>query len=100
MKVISTTCGASWWARSSTLLDYVSIRAMLARVQQLEQSRSSPWLRLIDPVEEFDAYIRDGIALGQLDPTDAPTVLASMQRWVREADKGHVSPNVSQTPSS
>jgi hypothetical protein len=63
----------------------VSVRAMLARVQRLEQARTSPWDHLIGPIEEFDAYIRDGIAVGQLDPRDAPVVLASVRRWVREA---------------
>jgi hypothetical protein len=63
----------------------VSVRAMLARVQRLEQCRTPSWVRLIGPIEEFDAYIRDGIAMGQLDSTDAPIVLASVGRWVREA---------------
>lgn len=58
---------------------------MLARVQRLEQVRTSHWDRVIGPIEEFDAYVRDGIALGQLDPNDAPVVLAAVRRWVREA---------------
>lgn len=63
----------------------MSVRAMLARVQRLEQVRTSPWDRLIGPIEVFDAMICDGIALGELDPTDAPIVLASVRRWVRQA---------------
>lgn len=63
----------------------MSVRAMLARVQRLEQTRMPSWLRLIGPIEEFDAYVRDGIAMGQLDPIDAPIVLASVRRWVRIA---------------
>lgn len=62
----------------------MSVRAMLARVQRLEQCRTPSWLRLIGPIDEFDAYIREGIALGKLDPRDAPIVLASVRRWVRQ----------------
>jgi hypothetical protein len=57
---------------------------MLARVQRLEQARSSPWDRLIGPFAEFQAMIHDGIALGKLDPTEAPIVLACVRRWVKE----------------
>ena len=63
----------------------MSVRAMLARVKRLEQARTSPWDRLIGPIEEFEASIRDGIALGNLDPRDAPEVLASVRRWVQES---------------
>ena len=62
----------------------MSVRFLLARVAKLEQARTSPWLRLIGPIDEFDAYIRDGIALGELDPRDAPVVLASVRRWQAE----------------
>lgn len=61
----------------------MSVRGMLARVQRLEQARISPWDRLVGPIDELDAFVRDGIALGQLDPTDAPFVLACVRRWVR-----------------
>jgi hypothetical protein len=57
---------------------------MLARVQRLEQARTSPWDRLIGPMQEFEAMVHEGIALGQLDATDAPMVLASVRRWMRE----------------
>ena len=63
----------------------MSVRAMLARVQRLEQCRTPSWLRLIGSIEESDAYIRDGIALGKSDQTDAPIVLASVGRWIHEA---------------
>lgn len=62
----------------------MSVRAMLARVQRLEQASTSPWHRLIGPFEDFEAMVHDGIALGQLDPRDAPVVLASVRRWVRD----------------
>lgn len=61
----------------------MSVRHLLARVQRLEQARTSPWDRLIGPIEEFDAYIRHGIAVGKLDATDAPFVLACVRRWVQ-----------------
>lgn len=66
----------------------MSVRAMLARMQRLEQCRTPSWLRVIGPIEVFDAYIRDGIAVGELDPRDAPVVLASVRRWMSEADTG------------
>lgn len=55
---------------------------MLARVQRLEQARVSPWEQLIGPIDELDAYVRDGIAAGRLDARDAPFVLACVRRWV------------------
>ena len=63
----------------------MSVRTMLARVQRLEHVRTSQLVRRIGPIEEFDALVRDGIAAGQLDARDAPMVLASVRRWVREA---------------
>lgn len=63
----------------------MTVRGMLARVQRLEQCRTPSWLRVVGPIDEFDAYIRNGIAVGELDPRDAPVVLASVLRWVREA---------------
>lgn len=60
----------------------MSVRAMLARVQRLEQARTSPCAQLIGPIEEFDAYIRNGIAVGKLDPRDAPVVIVCLRRWV------------------
>ena len=62
----------------------MSVRAMLARVQRLELTGGTALARLIGPLDEFDAFIRDGIAVGKLDPTDAPVALASVRRWVRE----------------
>lgn len=62
----------------------MSVRAMLARVQRLEHARTSPWDRLIGPIEEFDAFMREGIASGNLDSRDAPVVLACVRQWVRE----------------
>lgn len=61
-----------------------AVLSLLARVRQLEKGRESPWDRLVGPIEEFDAFINDGIAQGQLDPRDAPIVIASVRRWVRE----------------
>lgn len=63
----------------------MSVRAMLGRVQRLEQSRVSGWVRLIGPTEEFDAFVRDGVATAKLDPIDAPFVLACVRRWVTVA---------------
>lgn len=62
----------------------MSVRAMLARVQRLEQARTSPWDRLFGPIDELDAFVREGIAQGQLDPIDTPFVLASVRRWLLE----------------
>ena len=62
----------------------MSVRSLLARIQRLEEARTSPWDRLVGPIEEFDAYVRDGIAAGKLDPKDAPVVLASVRSWIRQ----------------
>ena len=59
----------------------MSVRAMLARVQRLELTGGSAVARLIGPIDEFDAFIRDGVATGKLDSTDAPFVLACVRRW-------------------
>jgi len=64
----------------------MSVRSLLGRVQRLEQARTSPWDRLIGPIEEFEAFVRDGIALGKLDARDAPVVLASVLRWARDTN--------------
>lgn len=58
---------------------------MLARVQRLELTGGTAVARLVGPLDKFDAMIRDGIALGRLDATDAPVVLACVRRWVRDA---------------
>ena len=55
---------------------------MLARVQRLELTGGTALARLIGPLDEFDAFIRDGVAMGKLDSTDAPIVLACVRRWV------------------
>ena len=60
----------------------MSVRAMLARVQRLELTGGTALARLIGPLDEFDAFIREGVAMGKLDPTDAPFVLACVRHWV------------------
>ena len=62
----------------------MSVRAMLARVQRLEMTGGTAVARLIGPLEEFDAFVRDGIAMGKLDPKDAPVVMASVRRWASD----------------
>jgi hypothetical protein len=64
----------------------VSVRAMLARVQRLEQGRSptSPFERWFGALDVFTDDLRAGVAAGVYDATDMPVVIASVERWHRD----------------
>lgn len=65
--------------------DHVSgVRAMLARVQRLERSCDSPFIRDYGSLDAFEASCRAGIAEGLYDPTDMPVVIAAIRRWTEE----------------
>lgn len=59
------------------------VRTLLGRVRRLEQAQVSPWLKLLGPVEEFEATVQAGIREGRYDPRDMRTVLASVRRWIK-----------------
>lgn len=61
-----------------------SVRGLMERVRRLEQARVSPWARIIGTPEQFAADIQAGVAAGVYDRADMPSVVASVQRWVRE----------------
>jgi len=61
----------------------VSVRAMLARVQRLEQVRapSSPFELAYGSLGAWEAECLANIDAGLLDPIDMPTVLMAVRRW-------------------
>lgn len=58
-------------------------RAMLARVQRLEQARSpvSPIVRWCGSLEAWEAEAMDKVEEGNLDRADMLVVIASIRRW-------------------
>ena len=61
----------------------MSVQAMLARVQRLEQARSpiSPFIADYGSLDAFEAECRAGIADGTYDRFDMPVVIAAIRRW-------------------
>lgn len=64
----------------------MSVRAMLGRVQRLEQSRSptSHFERAFGSLDAWEADCQSGIDAGLLDPQDMPVVMMAVRRWHRE----------------
>ena len=64
----------------------MTVRAMLARVQRLEQARClrSPFALAFGSFEAFEAECRAEIHAGRLDRTDFPVVLHCLARWERD----------------
>jgi hypothetical protein len=62
----------------------MSVRAMLARVQRLEQARRpplSPFEQAFGSLEAWEADVQAGIDAGRLDRIDMPVVIACVRRW-------------------
>lgn len=68
----------------------MSIRAMLARVQRLEQARSasSPFELAFGSLDAWTAECQAGIDAGLLDARDMPVVILAVQRWHRDGAWG------------
>lgn len=67
----------------------MSIRAMLARVQRLEQTRTpvrSTFAAAFGSFEAFVAECEAGMDAGRLDRADFSVVLCCLVRWERTAD--------------
>ena len=64
----------------------MSVRAMLARVQRLEQSRAptSPFALAFGSLDDWEADWQSGIDAGELDPRDMPIVMLAIRRWHRD----------------
>ena len=64
----------------------MSVRAMLARVQRLEQARrpTSPFEIWFGSLEAWEAECQAGIDAGQLDSRDVPVVMMAVRRWHAE----------------
>lgn len=60
---------------------------MANRVRRLEQVRVSPWLRPLQPNEEFEAEVMAGIAERRYDRHDMPLVLAAVKRWLQDGTR-------------
>lgn len=62
------------------------VRAMLARVQRLEQARSqtSPFERAFGSLADWEAECQSGIGEGRLDSRDMPVVMMALRRWHSE----------------
>jgi hypothetical protein len=61
----------------------MSVRAMLARVQRLEQARSptSPFEIAFGSLDAWEAECWAGIDVGLLDSHDVPLLLTAVRRW-------------------
>lgn len=61
----------------------MAVRAMLARVQRLEQSgrTRSPFELEFGSLDAWEAECRAGIEAGELDPRDVPVVILAVRRW-------------------
>jgi hypothetical protein len=66
------------------------VRAMLARVQRLEEARSSvsPIARSFGSFDAFAAECEAGMEAGALDRTDFPVVLHCLRRWETDGTWG------------
>lgn len=62
------------------------VRAMLARVQRLEHSRSpvSPFESAFGSLADWEEECQSGINEGRLDARDIPVVIAAIRRWHSE----------------
>lgn len=61
-----------------------SARALLARVQRLEQARIAPRSPFEAAYESFDAFAAEtqaGIDAGQFDSREMPVILNCIRRW-------------------
>jgi len=62
----------------------MSVRAMLARVQRLEQARRAPRSPIeiaYGSLQAWEAETQAGIDAGTLDRIDMPVVMACVRRW-------------------
>ena len=68
----------------------MSVRAMLARVQRLEQARAptSPFALALGSLDAWEAEMRRGIDAGLLDARDTPMVMMAVRRWHAEGPYG------------
>ncbi len=69
----------------------MSVRAMLARVQRLEQAQGrvrSPFAIAFGSFDVFVAECEADMAAGKLDSADFPVVLASLAKWERDGTWG------------
>lgn len=69
----------------------MSVRAMLARVQRLEQARypaRSPFAAAFGSFEAFATECEAGMDAGKLDRVDFSVVLSSLARWERDGTWG------------
>jgi len=64
----------------------MSVRALLARVQRLEQSRAprSPFALAYGSLGAWEAEVQSGIDEGRYDKRDMPEVIAAVRRWHAE----------------
>lgn len=64
----------------------MSVRAMLARVQRLEQGRTptSPFVLGYGSLDAWEAGCQSGMDAGHLDPRDMPIVMMAVRRWHRD----------------
>ena len=62
------------------------VRAMLARVQRIENARSptSKFERAWGPLADWEAECQSGIDEGRLDLRDMPVVMMALRRWHTE----------------
>ena len=61
-----------------------AVRSLLARVQRLEQARTTPRSPFEAAYGSFDAFadvVQAGIASGTYDEGDMPLVLTCLRRW-------------------
>lgn len=69
----------------------MSTRALLSRVQRLEQARAPVISPIVRGFGSFDAFAADceaDIAAGKLDSRDFPIIIQSLARWEREETWG------------
>jgi hypothetical protein len=68
----------------------MSVRAMLARVQRIEQARCfrSPFTAAFGSFEAFEAWSEVEMGEGRMDRADFPVVLHCLARWERDGTWG------------
>lgn len=59
-----------------------SIRALLRRVERLQQARVGHVARMVGPIDEFEAETKAGINAGRYDPNDMPIVVIAIKQWI------------------
>lgn len=60
-----------------------SIKALLRRVQKLQQARTGHVSRMVGPIDEFEAEAKAGIKAGRNDPNDMPIVVIAIRQWIK-----------------